>query len=428
MDAKGLVGMKPFIDSTCGWSLTFFCTLTFLLWPSISSARDLGFRYKNGVCVDQAGKTGLNPGFFGQCADLRGASIHGLNLDEVDFSGSDFEGLSLHRTSLKSAIFVKVNLKQVEFEGADLSNADFSYSDFSDVDFLKLNAPDADFRHSNLNKAKFHYAKLNGSNFSNAILESADLRFANLSDIKMVDTRFSKAIFNKHTLLPFSKEVAEKLEMNFRNSGQVLIVWDVQDQNFQALVAALKAADADVDLWPVIETEFRGGDLSKYTAIIHFDGRVGNCNLKDVPEEGQLALVKFVKDGGTFVQTEWSTCRYFVGKQLQNMREILLFDRVRESSGQINMKRESGSETHVLLAGIEEFSFKAHFNVGQVHSFSTNPSTLLMSGDNDNPMVATRYVGNGRVVGFGFTCNDAFTCMNDKNIQRLFINAVNEDW
>ena len=69
-------------------------------------AGDLGFRYQNGQCVNSQGMAGLNPSFFGPCADLRGAILGHLNLDGIDFSGSQFTASDLQKSSLNNAILI----------------------------------------------------------------------------------------------------------------------------------------------------------------------------------------------------------------------------------------------------------------------------------------------------------------------------------
>lgn len=404
----------------------FFLLLCFFISPLIQ-AKDFGFRYKNGKCVDQNGKSGLNTGYLGQCTDFRGAIFGNIKLDGMDFSGSNFEGADLRGVSFVGTTFVGTNLKFVQLEGADLSKANFTEVNLTGVDFSKLKAEGAVFKNAMLNEVTFKSSQLKDADFSGASLENANFRKTDLKGAKTNQANLKNATFDKETVLPFSKDHALQVGMLLKNVGIVLIVWDIQDENFNAMVEALKAAGAEVDISPVIESEFRGGDLSKYSAIFHFDGRIGNCGEQDVPESGQDAFVDFVNKGGTFIHTEWSTCRFTVAKELQKMREILLFDRTTESSGSIPFVKIAGSENHPLLQGIQNFTADGNYNIGSIHQFSNNPVSVLMTG-NGQPMVATRKYGNGRIVGFGFTCNESYQCMKNVGIQRLLINAVNEDW
>ena len=58
----------------------------------VSAQQDLGFRYRDGKCVNEAGEEGMNPEYPGECGDLKGANLAELPLDGVDFSGANLRG------------------------------------------------------------------------------------------------------------------------------------------------------------------------------------------------------------------------------------------------------------------------------------------------------------------------------------------------
>ena len=168
-------------------------------------------------------------------------------------------------------------------------------------------------------------------------------------------------------------------------------------------------------------------DLSNYSAVVHLDSMIGNCggNNKDMPLSGQRALVDYVRKGGTFVQFEWSTCRYNVAGQLQGLRDLLLFDRSGESGGDLPTQVVNAGDP--LLEGIPStFQIAAHYNIGILHLFSQSPARLLIDSNGlfHFPFMATRDFGGGHVIGFAIACNSVYPCMGNPCLQRLLVNAI----
>ena len=74
-----------------------FAALTALAAISLApvtahAQEDLGFRYQDGKCVNEAGEEGRNPGYKGECGNLQGEDLQGLPLDGIDFSGANLRG------------------------------------------------------------------------------------------------------------------------------------------------------------------------------------------------------------------------------------------------------------------------------------------------------------------------------------------------
>src|SRR5689334_9670282 len=97
--------------------------LSFLFLAAGAQANDLGFRYRNGRCLNGANAEGLNPSFIGQCSDLRNAVLGRLDFTQVDFSGSKFTNADLQQSKFDGA-----NLTGVDFEAANLSGVSFGAS------------------------------------------------------------------------------------------------------------------------------------------------------------------------------------------------------------------------------------------------------------------------------------------------------------
>jgi len=109
----------------------FFIGTLFLSTSAVITG-DMGFRYKDGKCINEQGQAGLNKGYFGQCSDLRGVILGRFNLDDIDFSGTQFMGSDLQLSSLNKTILIDVN-----FEGANLSGVEFANAKIQNANFKK---------------------------------------------------------------------------------------------------------------------------------------------------------------------------------------------------------------------------------------------------------------------------------------------------
>jgi uncharacterized protein YjbI with pentapeptide repeats len=244
-------------------------------------SRDLGFRYTNGNCVNGQGETGLNPGFIGQCGDLRGVTLSRLDMSDTDLSGSKFNSSDLQLTQFNRSILIDVDfegahLQGVEFAGAkierskfnraDLQNSrfgdaqvkesrfslavmeglDLSYTNFSGCTFdgarlNKANLQDADFSAVNLQEATLEYTDMTAAKLVRAVFDKAnlkhaiqaradlsgasffeaDLRSANLADAKVEGAMFAQAKYNLRTILPFTTEEADRQNMIFKKLTEI---------------------------------------------------------------------------------------------------------------------------------------------------------------------------------------------------------------
>ena len=109
-------------------------------------------------------KKWLNEEEGGEKADLHGADLNGICLDNVDFRNA--------------------NLKCTSFRGAVITNSDFRSADLYGADFRGAFLQGSDFASANLKNADFTWANLCDADFLNADLMGADLGEA---DIKGVD-------------------------------------------------------------------------------------------------------------------------------------------------------------------------------------------------------------------------------------------------
>ena len=108
-------------------------------------------------------KKWLNEEEGGERADLHGADLSGICLDNVDFRSA--------------------NLRCVNFRNAIITNSDFRSADLYGADFCHALLQGSDFASANLKNANFTYVNLCNADFLNADLTGACLGEANLKGV-----------------------------------------------------------------------------------------------------------------------------------------------------------------------------------------------------------------------------------------------------
>lgn len=222
--------------------LTFFFSMLLII-GSKCLASDLGFRFRDGKCVNSQEEIGLNPSFFGPCSDLRGVTLYNLNFEGVDFSGSQFSSSDLQRISFKRA-----NLTGVNFERAILLGVNFDESQvhmvnfqrttlrkvsFSEADIQKSSFVDSDLRANDLNYVRIEECDLTRANFSEAQLEEIEIQ-----NSKLIDTNLENANLRKSKI-----ESSQLVRTKFFGSNLELAnISDAQGEDVNFLRASLKNA------------------------------------------------------------------------------------------------------------------------------------------------------------------------------------------
>lgn len=499
--------------------------LSLVVFGSFAEAKDLGFRFQSqtGKCVNQAGAEGLNPGFFGQCSDLRRVILAKFNLDDTDFSGSLFDEADLQQTTFNRAVFTNVsfqgsnlagvemqkasitsvnftqanmqnirlggstflnaNLSGVDFTGSQLSYMNFQNCLFDGANFSKAALDNATLSNSSMNKAvfvganlksaKMQKVKVNGADFSGANLTQADLsgaqgvgvdfsssvlRNANmtggvfsqgkfvaavLENVKLDSTNLEKsdfksaslsgatftgiqikdALFNKRTTLPFSQEVAKSYGMILK-AANLLIIWDIKSASIGVLKKVVENFGIDADYSSNTRTNFTSTKFEDYTAILDINSNSYN---KDLPESVQEAIVAFVKRGGTYISTEWTGYQAAQRNELKKMRDLVLFGYNTGDFTKQWMVVETMAK-HPFLDGVNG-TFPTGVNVASSPAieFQSNPSSVLIKGDNGTPMVITRSVGSGTVLALAALNNGSDAKIFEyADFQKLILNVLNQ--
>jgi hypothetical protein len=207
---------------------------------------------------------------------------------------------------------------------------------------------------------------------------------------------------------------------------EVLVLYDTNDANTQALEAALVASGATVTMSDTDETGYDGTNPAPddFDAVIHLNGTTYST---DMPTAGQTALVNYVEAGGGYIQSEWDAYEYGNGR-MANMRDLILFDRTSGQEGSITVSDVVGQETHPVLDNVPgSFTFNGGQNEGWVHSFGADAAVVIMTDNYGYDAVAVREWEQGRVVGFHNSGNyGGYGTLSDTNIQQLYVGAV--DW
>ena len=115
----------------------------------------------------------LNNELGGIRADLRGATLYGLNLNRADLYGAD-----LIMADLRVAYLIKADLREATLRGANLSGANLYEANLSGADLYGANLSGANLSGANLSGADLREANLSGANLRGADLSGANLRLA----------------------------------------------------------------------------------------------------------------------------------------------------------------------------------------------------------------------------------------------------------
>ena len=139
-----------------------------------------------------------------------------------------------------------------------------------------------------------------------------------------------------------------------------------------------------------------------------------------MPTAGQNALVSYVQNGGVYIGSEWDAYEIRFGS-MGPMRDLVLFDYQsdRASTTVLTLTEVAAQAGHPILANVPaSVSFTAGALVGPVHTFATNPATVLMTDQFGNAALAVREFGSGRVVGFHNSGNyNSATALSDPELQ-----------
>ena len=254
-----------------GLVLTCIFSLLSLLSITPAHAGDAGFRWRDGGCMNDQGQPGFNPGFIGQCGDLRnvimgrisfdgydfrgakftnadlqqssfknadltGTDFESANLSGVDLSGSKVIGSNMRSAILRNTRFAEAQIEATRFSGADMRGALLTYMEFKGCEFVQTNLAEAqleraDFEGSNLASSLLTGANLSGANLKSVRLSSASLDGANLRGADLNGSDLQAASLVGATLTQARAQGIDARGASFR--GTALGGADFTGANFQ---------------------------------------------------------------------------------------------------------------------------------------------------------------------------------------------------
>lgn len=125
-------------------------------------------------------------------ADFKGMHFNDIDLQHVDFMGSNLRKADFQRSIMKNACLQNVDLQHVDFKNADLSHAKLRHADLRDADLRGTNLQDAELRDTNLRGACFDKADLSRADLRGAYLQGISLEEVNLKGANLKDTTLDK--------------------------------------------------------------------------------------------------------------------------------------------------------------------------------------------------------------------------------------------
>jgi uncharacterized protein YjbI with pentapeptide repeats len=229
--------------------MRFCLLLAFLVSANVGLAGDLGFRYKDGKCLNGEGKEGLNTVYFGQCSDFRSVVLGRVSLEKIDFSGSRFDGATLQLVNFSGATFESVNfegaqLAGIQFEGAKFNKVTFKQGMLKNVSVSEATMKDVTFENASMLGNTLNYLECKGCSFKNVDLssstlesvnfEGSDLTGANISTSTLQGANLSKASlkgvnFKGTNLAGSNLSFAQAVEAKLNSA-------DLSNANLQGLV------------------------------------------------------------------------------------------------------------------------------------------------------------------------------------------------
>ena len=115
-------------------------------------------------------KKWLNEEEGGERADLHGADLDGVCLDNIDFRNANLKCASFRGAVITNSDFRSADLYGADFRGAFLQGSDFASANLKNADFTWANLCDTDFLNADLTGAYLGEANLKGVDFDYSCL------------------------------------------------------------------------------------------------------------------------------------------------------------------------------------------------------------------------------------------------------------------
>ncbi len=195
----------------------------------------------------------LNPVNF-QGTDLTDQNLSGIYLKQAQLMDANLSGVNLGGACLHSADLTDVNLSSANLVGADLGAANLSYADLNNADLSKVDCSSANLSGIDLSSANLSNVNLSCANLTDADLSNANLAGANLINANLSGVILSGADLSGANLTDANLSHADLTNTNLSNvnlCGANLWSADLNDANLTgALIDKKSKLDAKTQiLW-----------------------------------------------------------------------------------------------------------------------------------------------------------------------------------
>lgn len=190
------------------------------------------------------------------------------------------------------------------------------------------------------------------------------------------------------------------------NHPKILVIWDepVAGSPIGDLITALEGRGMRVVASDVQASSYDGQRPypNGYDAIVVLFGADQD---NAMPATGQAALQNYVSGGGALFLHEWAGA-HAQNSDLDAMRELVLFDGDGSSTSSLALSAVSGQSSHDLVAELTlPTTLDGDMSDVTLHTFASDPATLLLEASDSTPMLAVREWGSGRVAHLNSTGN-----------------------
>ena len=166
----------------------------YLPLPAAPSAEKAAFAR---AALDEALARGEKPAASLVGVDLAGMDFSGRDLEEMDFRGANLRGADFRKAKLAGASFARADIAQADFTGADLTGANLAKTSAAAARFAAADLSRANCAQMNGAKAVFDRAVLKGTGFSGALLPGAGFAGAQMQDLLFDEGDLSGARFTE---------------------------------------------------------------------------------------------------------------------------------------------------------------------------------------------------------------------------------------
>tara|TARA_B100000925_G_scaffold288731_1_gene270294 strand:+ start:2282 stop:2833 length:552 start_codon:yes stop_codon:yes gene_type:complete len=142
--------------------------------------------------------------------DLSSSFMEASNHKLLVIRHSNLKSINLKKSRLISSKVIHSNMTEAQMDYSSVQNTTFFRANLSEANLECSSLKYSVFNQSDLSRVNLRWSNLDGVMFQKTNLQDVDLCNSNLESAKFVDCNLKGAVFNFHTKLPFSYEVAHK--------------------------------------------------------------------------------------------------------------------------------------------------------------------------------------------------------------------------